>query len=60
MNKHGHDTYPNKGFKTQKAAEWEHHFRMKEAADLDMIFGELIFFLSNDLNMVLVPCKLMQ
>ena len=44
----------------KKAAEWEHHFRMKEAADLDMIFGELIFFLSNDLNMVLVPCKLMQ
>ena len=50
-----------RGFKTKReATEWEHHFRMKEAADLDMIFGELIFFLSNDLNMVLVPCKLMQ
>ena len=30
-----------RGFKTKReATEWEHHFRMKEAADLDMTFGE--------------------
>lgn len=32
-----------RGFKTKReAAEWEHHFRMKEAADLDMTFGEFV------------------
>ena len=31
-------------FQNQKreATEWEHHFRMKEAADLDMTFGEFV------------------
>lgn len=32
-----------RGFKTKReATEWEHHFRMKEAADLDMTFGEFV------------------
>lgn len=32
-----------RGFKTKReAAEWEHHFRMKEAADLDNIGGDYI------------------
>jgi len=32
-----------RGFKTKREAmEWEHHFRMKEAADLDMTFGEFV------------------
>ena len=26
----------------REATEWEHHFRMKEAADLDMTFGEFV------------------
>ena len=31
-----------RGFKTKReAAEWKHHFRMKEAADLDITFGNL-------------------
>ena len=30
-----------RGFKTKReATEWERHFRMKEAADLDMTFEE--------------------
>ena len=32
-----------RGFKTKReATEWERHFRMKEAADLDMTFGEFV------------------
>ena len=32
-----------RGFKTKReATEWEHHFRMKEASDLDMTFGEFV------------------
>ena len=32
-----------RGFNTKReATEWEHHFRMKEAADLDMTFGEFV------------------
>lgn len=32
-----------RGFKTKReATEWERHFRMKEAADLDMTFEEFV------------------
>ena len=32
-----------RGFKTKREAiEWERHFRMKEAADLDMTFEEFV------------------
>lgn len=32
-----------RGFKTRKEAlEWEQHFRMKEAADLDMSFEDFV------------------
>ena len=40
-----------RGFKTKReATEWEHHFRMKEAADLDMTFGEFVQAYTRDMK----------
>lgn len=42
-----------RGFKTKReATEWEHHFRMKEAADLDMTFGEFVQAYTRDQQIV--------
>ena len=39
------------GFKTKReATEWERHFRMKEAADLDMTFGEFVQVYTRDMK----------
>lgn len=38
-----------RGFKTKReATEWERHFRMKEAADLDMTFEEFVGFFTGE------------
>lgn len=40
-----------RGFKTKREAiEWEHHFRMKEASDLDMTFGEFVEAYTRDMK----------
>ena len=40
-----------RGFKTKReATEWERHFRMKEAADLDMTFGEFVEAYTRDMK----------
>lgn len=40
-----------RGFKTKReATEWERHFRMKEAADLDMTFEEFIQAYTRDMK----------
>ena len=40
-----------RGFKTKReATEWEHHFRMKEASDLDMTFGEFVEAYTRDMK----------
>lgn len=40
-----------RGFKTEReATEWERHFRMKEAADLDMTFGEIVEAYTRDME----------
>ena len=40
-----------RGFKTKReATEWEYHFRMKEAADLDMTFGEFVQAYTRDMK----------
>lgn len=40
-----------RGFKTRKEAlEWEQHFRMKEAADLDMTFADLVLAYTRDMK----------
>ena len=40
-----------RGFKTKReATEWEHHFRMKEAADLDMTFREFVQAYTRDMK----------
>ena len=40
-----------RGFKTKReATEWEHHFRMKEAADLDMTFEEFVQAYTRDMK----------
>ena len=40
-----------RGFRTKReATEWEHHFRMKEAADLDMTFGEFVQAYTRDMK----------
>ena len=40
-----------RGFKTKReATEWERHFRMKEAADLDMTFEEFVQAYTRDMK----------
>lgn len=40
-----------RGFKTKReATEWEYHFRIKEAADLDMTFGEFVQAYTRDMK----------
>lgn len=40
-----------RGFKTKReATEWERHFRMKEAADLDMTFEEFVQVYTRDMK----------
>ena len=40
-----------RGFKTKReATEWEHHFRIKEATDLDMTFGEFVQAYTRDMK----------
>ena len=40
-----------RGFKTKReATEWERHFRMKEAADMDMTFGEFVEAYTRDMK----------
>ena len=40
-----------RGFKTKReATEWERHFRMKEAADLDMTFDEFVQAYTRDMK----------
>lgn len=40
-----------RGFKTKREAiEWERHFRMKEAADLDMTFEEFVQAYTRDMK----------
>lgn len=40
-----------RGFKTKReATEWEQHFRMKEAADLDMTFEEFVQAYTRDMK----------
>lgn len=43
-----------RGFRLKReATEWEHHFRMKEAADLDMTFGEFVEAYTRDMKLKL-------
>ena len=40
-----------RGFKTKReATEWERHFRMKEAADLDMTFEDFVKAYTRDMK----------
>jgi hypothetical protein len=42
-----------RGFKTKReATEWERHFRMKEAADLDMTFEEFVQAYTRDIRSI--------
>ena len=41
-----------RGSKTKReATEWEHHFRMKEVADLHMTFGEFVQAYTRDMKL---------